>query len=337
MDLKRTHLYEKTQVVLVAAGLLAAMFWGLSAWFSPADPLGPVLLMPEGRLTALAGLIGMVAVFAAVAGLLTPGSRVEGTLAAAMVGLGGLALRSATLQPFLWYHPMSPAGLCGLMLLEVLLLGLGAGVAMLLGLWVRAKVVDLLPRLGWRDVEATIDPAQLDEAGFAPRRAFWKAAERPGLLEKLGLEGQWFCQMLRGVRGGALSDPAGRRAYRLALQQGLGHLAIGLGVTVVLAGVLLQSTLRNQVLFALLGSTFVGVMAANHFLPLRSILTAWALPLLAAVLWYGLGMVTGSLAQPVSRALPIDWIAAGTAGALLGSFTTGRLRETRLAEAMGGG
>jgi hypothetical protein len=338
MELKQAHLLEKAQVVLVGAGLLAAVFWGLWWWFVPPDPLEPQVFLATGRIGSLALLVVLLAVFSALAGALTPSSRLEGSLLAAVVGVGGLALRSARLEPLLWSSEASAAGTACRLAGEVFVLGAGWLVAMLSGAAVRSAARSVVARIRpggvWRRLESRLAPDLLEllQDRSDPGDALRTGAEA-AWTARLGLEGQWFCELLSARRRAESAEQ--RRQLRRRFQQGLSHLVIAWGGAVVMVFVLLQSTLRNQVLFSLAGAMFMGVMLACHFVPMRSVVVAWVLPVLTGVAVYGLGALSGSLAQPMFRALPIDWILAGSAGALLGYFTSDRLREIRLVETLG--
>ena len=62
-----------------------------------------------------------------VAGLATTLSRPEGSVAAALIALGGLSLRSHSMRPLMWSKGGSMSGVFIQMLAEVLLMGVSAG------------------------------------------------------------------------------------------------------------------------------------------------------------------------------------------------------------------
>lgn len=95
--------------------------------------------------------------------------------------------------------------------------------------------------------------------------------------------------------------------------------------------------LRGQVLFSLFaGFCLAGILAHQKF-PTNVFFAAWLAPVLTAVIFYLLATFTsaspteGSAAQIhfYARALPIDWMTAGGAGALLGYWLSERIHELK--------
>jgi hypothetical protein len=113
-------------------------------------------------------------------------------------------------------------------------------------------------------------------------------------------------------------------------------LALLLGLAAL--AVLLQSSRRGQVLFALLTSFAVAVWVAQRLLPAPHIGAYLLAPLATAVVFYALASVVpyGPQADawdavPLqARVLPLDWLTAGCGGAMLGCWIGQRMDEAKL-------
>jgi hypothetical protein len=92
---------------------------------------------------------------------------------------------------------------------------------------------------------------------------------------------------------------------------------------------------RGQVLFAVLASFVIAGMLGHHLFPTRLAVATWAMPIATALLFYGLAMASvsqASVPRPQFQVLPLDWLTAGCGGALLGTWLSERMRETRIFE-----
>jgi hypothetical protein len=113
---------------------------------------------------------------------------------------------------------------------------------------------------------------------------------------------------------------------------------LALLVGLVALAVLLQSSRRGQVLFALVTSFAVGVWVAQRVLPAPHVETYLLAPLVTAVVLYALASVAPYGARPdawdtvplQARVLPLDWLTAGCGGAMLGCWIGQRMNESKL-------
>jgi hypothetical protein len=337
MERKGFLLLEKLQVGLTAAGLLAVAWWGLRPMFTPADPLGPIALLPGGTSGNIWLFCLFVPIFSLIAAGTTTTSRPSGAMLASLLGLGGLAMRSGPMRTLFWGCDGSVSYLYLQMLVEILLLGLAVAVAELLIGLVRRHIAAAQPGWLWRDpLEDLTDQQRKILEKHTPandRKVFWFSFNPAGML-LLNLA-QRFVEkkMAQAQTDGIRKKLAGFR------QQVLGCLATGVVLGLILVCLMMQSTQRGQVLFALFAGFICAAWLARHFFPVDSVFIAWAMPLITAVLFYALAAISyihGTWVQisPQFQALPIDWLTAGGSGAMLGFWLSGRSREVHIAEVL---
>ena len=140
--------------------------------------------------------------------------------------------------------------------------------------------------------------------------------------------------------------PRGRSDVRAGAVAGLGpwgrslaSAGLALVVGVALLTVLLQSTRRGQVIFALLLSFALAVWIAQRVLPATHVEGYLLAPLVAAVVLYVLASVASYPPHPeawaavpaYAQVLPIDWLTAGCGGAMLGCWIGQRMEEAKTA------
>ena len=285
---ERIHWLEKFQVQMAVVGAAGAVFLYFWRCAQTTDPVGPATFLPTGSTGGLIAVAVIFLVLAAVCGLVTITSRPEGALAAALLGLGGLSLRSPSVELLFQqreghfdavYRQM---GLELAVLAAIVLAGIGVILAMR---WLIARV---RPRWLWRD---------LTEGLAAP-------AEESG---------------------------------RKKLLASLACVGMSIVIAAVLAHVLMRSSLRGQIVFAVLASSTVAVLIAHQIQPASVGMLIWLAPVAVGVLYYVLGAiwVGGGGWMDVraqAQALPIDWIAAGGGGATLGYWISARMHEVKLLE-----
>ena len=336
MDYRQHHLLEKLQVLLTTGVLLAVVYFGIGRWFRPANPLGPIALLPGDELGKLLGIVVVLLVLAAVAATATTRSRPEGALMVALFGLGGVAILSPPMQTLFWSYAASTRSLYMQMIAEILIFAVGIMLAEGLGGLIRSFVAKICPRWLWTD--------RLSELSEEQRKT----------LKKLQIDLKWDKNILNGdslavssgVRNTLLWNlfslpsrvknrtAAQKQIFRTQLQRGLGCLFSGVLAGIVLLVLLLQSTERGQVLFALFGSFVLAALLANHLFPVRTFFVAWMIPMLTALLFYTLAAISGTGDRPQYQVLPIDWLTGGAGGGILGFWLSGRLREIRIFEGL---
>ncbi|MCD4823456.1 MAG: hypothetical protein K8S55_02530 [Phycisphaerae bacterium] len=343
MNRNRSFLLEKLQVWAALLGLLAAVYWVVSPWLLPADPTGPIVLLPGSELGGLM-LLGLVLlVLAIISGVVTPLSRPEGAMAVVLLGLGGLALRSGPAKFLMWSYGQPLRGMYLQMIVEMLLLIPLLGLAEILVDCGRAWVGRIFSKLLWRDLLAELSEKQLVAIEDIPlpsgKQSFWllviPPALLPGAIRRL-LGGQGDKVEVAKVK----NSPQARRAE---LQRLAGCLAVGVAVGIVLVNIILQSPARWQILFGLFASFLLAAILANYLFPVSCWCVFWIMPIVAAVVLYacaalgdsptsGVGLAN---VRPIFQVLPIDWLTAGCGGAMLGVWISERLREVHIIETLG--
>ncbi|MFA6133211.1 MAG: hypothetical protein WC869_04255 [Phycisphaerae bacterium] len=154
-------------------------------------------------------------------------------------------------------------------------------------------------------------------------------------------------RMVRAVRPNWLwrspmGEPAAPRRQNFQLLLGRSLVSMGLSVliAVVLLLILLQSDQRGQAIFALVASFTLAVLIAHRSMPAPFSVVFLAGPLLAGIFLYILASVASIgtrvedwvMVPLYARALPIDWLSAGGAGAALGFWLSERGNEAQFLE-----
>ncbi|MCK5114949.1 MAG: hypothetical protein KAR11_09340 [Phycisphaerae bacterium] len=337
-NIKRRLFLEKLQIVVGVAATLSLVYWGIQSWFIPADPLQPIALLPAGNFGGLV-LLGVVFwILTALLSLVTTFSRPEGAIAAALIAIGGLSLRSNAMRALVWNSNGSMSGIFVIMIVELLIMGvmLLVGVGIMIG--VRRLVKMAAPRLIWRDQMANLTGQQVE------------------MLEKVNsrFNSSWFSKdpvmgyLLKLIankssdKSEAKPDRRTKLQQREQLQRAAGCLVTGIAVGLLLMSLLLRSTTRGQVVFALFAAFMLSQIIAQHLYSTRSLLIACVTPIIAAIAVYALGAysaVTGganfwAVLAPQFQSLPIDWFAVGIGGSVLGLWTSDRMREIRVLETL---
>lgn len=336
INVRRTLFLEKLQVVLTAAAALGLVYRIFQLWFVPSDPLEPIVFLPAGNYGKLL-LFGIILWgLTAVITLTTTLSRPEGTLAVALIALGGLSLRSHPMRPLMWSNSGSMSGVFIQMIAEVLLMGLMLGIAVIIVMYLRRLVARRFPRLMWRDTigNLTEKQRQMLVAENSKINSSW-------FLKDPVME-YFFKRMYResGDVQGQKTDRSARLAQREQLQQAGACLVAGIAIGLLLLSLLLRSTARGQVIFALFAAFMLSEIIAQYLYPTRSLLVACASPLIAAIPVYALGAYAAgngganfwAVLAPQFQALPVDWLTAAAGGSVLGLWVSDRMREVRIAE-----
>lgn len=291
---------------LTAWGLAVALFLTVG-WFAvaPDDPLGPVsLLARRGAVSMWLQAIALSAVAAAVATLIA-GRRIPdiGTLAAA-IGLTVVSFRGGTAEWFLL-----GSGDQGIPFQRTL----AAKLAVESAAWFVVVAVAIASSglvLRWC-------------YGSPANPAMGRARDQGSSSQPLsaGFDIPRFSSRFLGIASSQQTRP----------MDGVKHLVIAAGVGLAASGILsaglsARSIRHGQACFVTAGAVFLGVYAASRLAPVRSAL--WgiggaALIAVAGLIWSALWPM-GSTAPPPNipvshflRVLPIQFIAVGTAAAVL--------------------
>jgi hypothetical protein len=111
MNQRRAHWVEKVSVQLAAGAALAVMYFWLWRQVQPPDPLLPVSFFAANAGGRLAIFAGIAAAVAAIVGAATIAARPGAAIMVAILGVGGLAMRSESFRGLLWKwqgDPMHP-------------------------------------------------------------------------------------------------------------------------------------------------------------------------------------------------------------------------------------
>jgi len=313
MSHERTYWIEKLLVQAGAAAALLVVYVLLWLPLRPADPREAISFTVSGRLGQLVVMALEVWLLAAVLSVVTLPGRVSGALVATLAGVLGLSLRSAPGRTLLWAYPGAATQTFIYLVLELLLLG----VVLLVAGVIIVQVRRLAARLGAAYMRGAASPI----GGNATKSL--RRYELLGFVEGTTVTGE-----LTGWRHGA----PGGSAASLATSCLVGGAAF-----VILA----RSSDRGQVLFALGVGFFLGELLAHQLFPTPWLVCAWAGPALVGCFLYALAAFAVVDNSPQSwiqvpfyaRALPIDWLAAGCGGSVLGYWVSSRMHEQRKLEA----
>lgn len=109
-------------------------------------------------------------------------------------------------------------------------------------------------------------------------------------------------------------------------------LSVGLqtGVTIVLIWILCQTDMKGQALAAVGAASVIGTLAADNVIPVGMTPMAVIAPFVVAVIAYVWAMLSGhglEPANPLARALPLDYASFGVAGTVMGHWISQQWRE----------
>lgn len=294
MSQRRFHWLEKFQVQVATLAALAATYFVFWHAFEAFDPQAPIAFLPYGNYAGLGLLALLVWGFAAGAALLTVNSRPESAMIAALIGAGGLSLRSPSMRGLLWLQPDGMNAMFGRLIVETIFLAAILVGAYLIIFLVRRLVAAVCPGWMWKGNMSQVDSPE-------------------ALLMS--------------------PDPWGRQAISLGL---------AVLVTGVLFMLLVKSTLRGQVLFAIFIGSLVASLGTNQAVPSHRGIFAWVAPMLVGIGFYVLGIIHSvkgdmnawMVVSLEVQALPIDWLTAGAGGGALGFWFSQRIREASHMERM---
>jgi hypothetical protein len=313
MNQQQFHWIEKVQVQVATALAVVVVYFVAWPLVAPDDPAGPVAFLATGSYAGIAAFAVLLCVLAGLCAAVTVTSRPESALLAAAFGAGGVSLRSPQIRSLLWTRNADIGPLFGGMIAELLMLGAVAIAAIVIAACVRRAVASVSGRWLWKT-------PLVDAAG------------RPGVPPS-PVE-PYLRRLFSGVTSPKGGDPKQDATVRRA--QYAGCFLLSLVLAMVLLVVLLQSAERGQVLFSLVASFALAVLVAHQAFPVRNGSFLWLVPVVAGVVFYAMawraapdGALEWSAIRLYARALPVDWLAAGGGGALLGYWLSERIHEAR--------
>ena len=333
MNQRTLHLLEKIQIQL--ATVIAGVAVYAAAWplVRPWDVEGPVAFLPTGDAGGAVAFALIVWLVAGVTALATVRARPEGALVATLLACGAVSIRSPQICSLLWRRSDALGGMYAGMMVETLLLAVVLVGAVAVVALVRSLVATVRPGWLWRDPIERLDggPAADD------RPAGWSQRWGREMALLLGFRPRASGLPVETSQDGSAPRPA---VGTEGVARAGGCLAVALAAALVLLWLLLRSSERGQILFAILVSFVLAALLAHQLMPSRHSMLMWVLPFAVAAFLYGAGagMSLGDsprawTAVPLrARALPIDWLTAGCGGVFLGYWLSARIHEMRFIE-----
>ena len=329
MDHRRSHLWEKLHVEAVALAALIGVYYWLWPALAAGDPQAAVAFLLPGRLSDAAALLVVLLAVSVVCSAVTIAARPLGGMLAVLVGVAGICCRSPGVRTLFWQEPnLTPGAIMVLLAGEVLLLGVLLSLASFVVEFVRSVVARLVGPLAWQDPLAALSDEQREAMIPEP------ASER-GIVDAF-LPGPLQDLLVHFGRKG--SRDAGRRRWDAhMLARCLACAVTGAIPAAVLLILFMQSAERGQAIFALLVSFLLGALLAHQRFPvpysmvaiLMAACTGAMFYLTAAIASVGTGPNAWTFAPMYAAALPIDWVAAGGGGAVIGFWISERIHEAR--------
>jgi len=327
---------EKLQVEFAGGAALALTFFIVGPMRGWWDPQWPTTFISTGSFGGLLGFVLLVWILAAACAALTISARPEGALFATLVGAAGVSMHSAPIRALFWSREASLSGVFAqligeLGMLFVVVVGaihiicqVRALMARVCGDWMwKGRITALTVSSDSPDIESV---ARSDFAdGFSSSIVLW-------LLSPLGSSG------LPGPdRTGAKSPGQAAENRKTAVVCTVSCLAATVLYGSIILMLLMRSTHRGQIIFALFASFLLATLIAHQQFATRFSVVAWASALLTGVLFYMLAIASSGYVgpnawikiQPFARALPIDWMTAGGAGGVLGYWISERIHELK--------
>jgi len=331
MKHERHHWLEKMQVEFAGAAALAITFFIVGPMHGWWDPQWPATFICTGSIGGLLKFAVLVWALAAGCAAVTISARPEGALFATLVGAAGVSMHSAPIRVLFWSNEASMSGMYIQLIVELFILTVIVTGAIHIIKQVRLLMARACPGWMWKG-RITAENVGSDPGSAAKAR------------EKLNQAGSTL-----GMFGGILGHILGPEGIPVVSPEDEGKSPRAmvacafycLGATVLFSSILvmllMQSSHRGQIIFALFASFMVATMIAHQQFASRFSIAAWAAPLVTGTLFYVLAIAAGGKAgfniwtevEPSARALPVDWMIAGGAGAVLGFWVSERIHELR--------
>jgi len=339
-QLRRRFLTEKLLVELVAVAALAGVFYLAAPLLRGPDPQAAMSFLVDGGGGRFAAVAGGTVALAALCGAVMVFARPEGAVVALLAGLAGVSAFSTPIRTLLWPHYADVGGFYVALGVELAATVVVIVIAVIVADCVRRAVTPLAGSWAWRSPLTCVDVPvsawpEVDRARLGQLPLFDRSPTLAMLL--------WGPASV--FRRSSQPDTSAK-ARALGLRNRAAGAAMTLVIALVLLGVLLQSDQRRQLLFAVFGSFLVASLIAHYVFPSGCSVIYWLMPALIGLGACGLGMLASETLDPriptdileripgKARALPIDWLAAGGAGAAIGYLISIRLHEAKIVEHM---
>ena len=331
MEHKHHHWLEKLQVQFAGGTALALTFFIVGPMRGWWDPQWPTTFISTGSFGGLLQFMLLVWLLAAACAALTISARPEGALFATLVGAMGISMHSARIRALFWSHEASLTSVFVQLILELVVLFVIAVGAVHIIYRVRALMTRLLPNWMWKG-RITAETVVADPAdALAARKKLKEFADGFSLVG--GLLGR-----ILGPEGMPIVSPGQEAKSRKAIMVcTISCLAATVLYSSIMLMLLMRSTHRGQIVFALFASFLLATLIAHQQFATRFSVVSWGSALLTGVIFYMLAIASSGevganiwiKVQPFARALPIDWMTAGGAGGVLGYWISERIHELR--------
>jgi len=335
MKHERHHWLEKLQVEFAGGAALAFTFFAVGPMHGWWDPQWPATFVSTGSFLGLLKFALLVWVLAAVCAAITVSSRPEGALLSTLVGAVGVSMHSEPIRVLFWARPEALGGVFAQLIAELLILFAVVVVTIHIIRLVRGAMARVRPDWMWKG-RITAETVAMDSRGHEEPLAEKPQSVSARLLWALSPVGGAFADQADHRR--AVVSPGGESLKRKAeLTQMLSCMAATVLCSSIMLMLLMQSSNRGQIIFALMASFLLATLIAHQQFATRFSVTAWAAPIITGVLFYALSIASsGRLGanawikvQFFARALPIDWMTAGGAGGVLGYWLSERVHELK--------
>jgi hypothetical protein len=320
MGYRKRILFEKLALQVSAVVCLAGVFFLLAPRCAGSDPLKGVLFVVDGNWQGALLLVAGLWVLALIAGVGMGFVRPQGAMMVPLVGMMGVCLYSAWIRPWLWEYDEQLSSLYLWMIVE-LLLGAGA-------LFVAGLILDAARRFatdrGWSPLWT--EPIEFNDSSD---KAINPTHPQPD-HRFLGLV-EGFSHTVKGIKHKE-SPSESRQASSTIL-----GFAVNVVVSLILVMILLKSSKRGQAVFAVGVGCLLGTLIVQYLSPIRALAGMLLAPVVGGLIFYGVAAASlGGQAGPeawmgvkfYALPLPIDWLFAGPAGAMLGAWLSHRMIET---------
>ena len=336
MKHERHHWMEKLQVEFAGGAALALTFFIVGPMRGWWDPQWPTTFISTGSFGGLMGFVLLVWALAAACAALTISSRPEGALFATLVGAAGISMHSAPIRALFWGHEASLGGVFAQLIGELGVLFVVVVGAIHIICQVRVLMARFCGDWMWKGritaLTVSSDGGGVESVAESDSRQGFSSSMVLWLLSPLGSSG-----LPGSRRTGAMSPGETARNRKAAIVCTVSCLAATVLYGSIMLMLLMRSSHRGQIIFALFASFLLATLIAHQQFATQFSVISWGSALLTGVLFYMLAIASSGhvgpnvwiRVQPFARALPIDWMTAGGAGGVLGYWISERIHELR--------